>query len=143
VIQWYVGDVVRKLRETRGLKKEQLARQAGLRPNTVGDIENNVVNPDSPRVQKTLAKIAVALSTDSVTVTVEGLYAQIPGASLPPTADPVDLETIRRFLEQDGDTKAAVRHLIDQLGLYDDRPRAQPADHDDASQSRQLPRSGT
>ena len=143
MIQWYVGDVVRKLREQRGWKKEELAEKADLRPNTVGDVENNVVNPDSPKVQKTLAKIAVALSTDSVTVTVEGLYAQIPGASLPPTTDPVDVETIRRLLTLDGDNKAAIRHMIDQLGLFDDRPRAQPADDDDAHQSKKFPRSGT
>jgi len=141
--QWYVGDVVRKLREGRNLTRSQLARRAGIRPNTLGEIESNVTNPESPKAQRTLAKIAVALSTESVTVTVEGLYAQIPGATLPPTTDPVRLESVRRLLALDDDSHAAARHVIDQLGLFDDRPRAQPAEDDHAHHARQVPRSGT
>lgn len=142
VIVWHIGDVIQKLREAYvvdkatgrcGLSRKELADKAGIRPDTLGELERNVSNFE----QGTLAKVAVALN-----VTIEGLYAQIPGVSLPVTTDPVDAETIARFLKLEADQKLVVRKIIDQLGLFPDRQRA-VSPNDAAQNPESTPRSGT
>jgi transcriptional regulator with XRE-family HTH domain len=106
VLEWHIGDVVRKLREACGLSRNELADRAGIRPNTLGEVERNVSNFE----RETLAKVAIALN-----VTVEGLYAQLPGVSVPVTTDPADAETIARFLKLEQDQRRTVRVVVDQL----------------------------
>lgn len=113
VVVWHIGDVVRKLREAwrdpthpDGLSRKELAARAQVRANTLGDVERGVANSEL----KTLGKIAIALN-----VTVEGLYAELPGVQVPTTTDPLDAETIALFLQSSREERHAVRVLIDTL----------------------------
>jgi len=54
-----VGDIIQR-REQRGLRRSQLARMTGLRPNTISDLENGHSWPDL----RTLSLIAWALDAD-------------------------------------------------------------------------------
>lgn len=134
VLPWHIGDVVRKLRESYrdathvrdGLTRKELADKADIGAATLGEVERNVSNFE----QETLAKIAIALN-----VTVEGLYSHLPGVAAPPATDPVDQETISRFLQLNLDQRKVIRTVIDQLGFFADRLRApapDPGNHDDA-----------
>lgn len=140
VLIWHIGDVIRKFREAYpredgqpgGLTRKELADKAGIRQNTLGDVERNVSNFE----RETLAKIAIALN-----VTVDGLYAELPSIKLPPNTDPVDAETIARFLKLEREQRDAVRVVVDQFGLFPDRKRSAP-DEDHATQPQATPRSG-
>jgi transcriptional regulator with XRE-family HTH domain len=122
-VLWHIGDVVRKFRERQGFTRKQLAARAGVRQNTLGALEKNVSNFE----QGTLAKIAVALN-----VTVDGLYAELPSVKLPPATDPVDAETISRFLQLPREKKQAIRVVVDSFGLFPDRHREPPSATDPA-----------
>jgi transcriptional regulator with XRE-family HTH domain len=124
VVLWHIGDVVRKVREMRGLSRKEVASSAGIRQNTLGELERNVSNFE----RETLAKVAIALN-----ITVDGLYAQLPGVTVPAQTDPTDTETIARFLTLNSDQKDVVRRLVDQFGLFADR-RQQMPDQDNATQ---------
>lgn len=132
VLLWHIGDVVRKHREARGWSRKQLAHRAEIRQNTLGELERNVSNFE----KETLAKVAIALN-----VTVDGLYAELPSAVVPSTADPTDAETIARFLKLEPEHRHAVRLVVDQLGLFPDRQRAPGSDGDHVAQSQPTPRS--
>lgn len=137
VLVWHIGDVVRKMREAYvdkatghcGLSQRELADRAGIRPNTLGDLERNVSNFS----RETLHKVTLALN-----ITIEGLYAQLPGVSLPVTTDPVDAETIGRYLQLDPSHRRVVSLLVDTLGHFPDRAVLHHADHAEPT-----PRSGT
>lgn len=122
---WHIGDVVRKLREAQQLSRKELADLAGIRQNTLGDLERNVSNFE----RETLRKVAIALS-----VTVDGLYGEVPNIKLSPSIDPVDAETIARYLKLERDQRNAVRIVVDQLGLFPDRQRAPESDGGNASE---------
>lgn len=65
---FHVGDVIRKLRQERGLSLEQFSEVAAVNKATISQIERGEANPRSD----TLARIAFALGT-----TVEALYATL------------------------------------------------------------------
>lgn len=122
-LSWHIGDVLRKVREARGLTRKELADIVKIRQNTLGDLERGMSNFE----QGTLQRVAIALN-----VTIEGLYAELATVKTPPETDPVDAETIARFLKLSQDQKKAVRIIVDQFGLYPDRQRPAPEDHDHA-----------
>lgn len=57
----HVGEFIRKRRDEAGMTQEELAREAGVSPTTLGRIEKGVVRPRG----KTLAKISAALGVES------------------------------------------------------------------------------
>lgn len=124
-VVWHIGDVVRKLREARGLSQRALATAARIRPNTLGELERGMSNFE----RETLQKVAIALH-----VTIDGLYAELPSLKLSPNIDPADAETIARYLKLERDQRNAVRIVVDQLGLYPDRQRAPGTDGGNASE---------
>lgn len=69
VLLWHIGDVLRKVRDTQGLTRKDVAARSGVRQNTIGDVES--LKSDFQRT--TLEKIAKALD-----VTPEYLWAKIP-----------------------------------------------------------------
>ena len=53
----HFGDLVRKLREERGLTQEAVARKIGSHKGYVSGIENDKVNPPSVKIIKRYAKL--------------------------------------------------------------------------------------
>ncbi len=56
----HIGDNLRKLREARALRQEDLAEKAGVGKNTVNRIEKNRTEPH----MTTIRKLATALEVD-------------------------------------------------------------------------------
>lgn len=87
-IEWHVGDVVRKLRDSAGLTQGLLAKAVCTRPATICRIEKT--GKHKPEI---LAKIAQALKT-----TVANIHAQAPAAAS--MADPKPIcQKHQRLLE--------------------------------------------
>jgi transcriptional regulator with XRE-family HTH domain len=132
VLLWHIGDVVRKVREARGLSRKELADLADIRQNTLGELERNVSNYE----RETLNKVAIALQ-----ITVEALHAAVPNPQLPSTLSPDDAETIARFLKLEREQRHTVRIVVDQLGRFPDRQRPPGAEQSDAPHTEPTSRS--
>jgi transcriptional regulator with XRE-family HTH domain len=67
-MRFHIGNVIEKIRSEKGLTQAQLAAAAGIRPNTLGDLENRKKNSKL----ETLEKVAEALG-----LSVGELYCEI------------------------------------------------------------------
>jgi transcriptional regulator with XRE-family HTH domain len=67
-MRFHIGNLIEKIRSERGMKQAELAAQAHMRPNTLGDLENQRKNSKV----ETLEKVATALG-----FTVGELYCEL------------------------------------------------------------------
>ena len=67
-MRWHIGNVIERVRTEKGMNQAELAAKAGVRPNTLGDLENRRKNT---RLE-TLERVAGALGT-----TVGDLYCEL------------------------------------------------------------------
>jgi len=79
MIEWHVGDVIKKLREKAGIKKGKFAFLAKMRPATLGAIEKTGRHDPA-----SLEKIASTLR-----VSVAEIHAQVPGTNILKPAPPL------------------------------------------------------
>lgn len=109
---WHIGDVIRKLREARGWTKGQLAKKAGLEPNTVGSVER--YGDTVGREPGTLEGLLRALEIDAAR-----LHALVPVARdsishavIPTTDDQEVAELQKRLAALDPDQRKAFLLLV-------------------------------
>ncbi len=102
---WHIGDVIRKTREAKRWTRNELARRARVRPNTIGDLER-----DGERYeQATLEKVVKALGTSEAK-----LFPLIPSVTPPvtPAEDDPEQLVIERFRALPEGLKAIVRTTV-------------------------------
>lgn len=89
-LEWTLGDVVRKIRQQRGLTQEQLAKAAQVNRGTVVELEIGAVEPEIA----TLKRIAKALG-----VSMADIYGWLRDLNLLFSLDAADGQLVRDLME--------------------------------------------
>jgi transcriptional regulator with XRE-family HTH domain len=119
---FHLGDVIRKLRNERGLNLVQLSKLAGVNKATISEIERGEANPRAD----TLTKIAVALGVTSAQMYAATVHPQ-PETRVAPPHD--EVEMLERFRVLDVARRATL------VRLAGDLRRAQEQEEDERGRS--------
>jgi transcriptional regulator with XRE-family HTH domain len=109
-VEFTFADAIRKVRDSRGMTIEDLARKAGVNKGTVSEIERGTANP----TQSTLESLAKALDTSLAM-----LYQMTTGGQLASTPPPHDLALVE-LAAQMGRLSEKHREVVERICRLDD-----------------------